>query len=143
MRVDFYHLTRDPAETAIASIARKAVEAGKRMLVVSDDDEQLMRVSEALWASPGSFLANGAQGGPHDARQPILLANTVDPANGAAFLILADGQWREGEGFERTFLFFDGSTIEAARTRWRELGQREGMERHYWRQDGGRWIEAG
>jgi DNA polymerase-3 subunit chi len=142
VRVDFYHLTRDPAEAAIALIARKAGEAGKRLLVVSDDAGQLQRVSAALWAAPGTFLANGLLGSPHDARQPVLLAADLDPANGASFLVLADGRWREGARFERTFLFFDGSTIEHARARWRELGARPETERHYWKQDGGRWVEA-
>ena len=40
-------------------------------------------------------LANGLAGGDHDARQPILIAPDVTPANGARFLALADGIWRE------------------------------------------------
>ena len=142
MRIDFYQLSRDPAELAIAQIAQKAVEAGKRLLVVADDDALLARVSEALWARPDSFLANGAIGEPDDARQPILLANAVEPANGATMLILADGTWREADLFERVFLFFDEQTVAAARSLWSEMGAREGAERHFWKQDGGKWIEA-
>ena len=143
MRVDFYQLSRDPVETAVAQIARATLKAGKRLLVVADDADRLDRIGEALWAVGGDFLANGRAGGPHDARQPILLAEAVEPANGATLLALADGKWREPDGFERVFLFFDGETLDAARGLWRDLGSREDTERHFWKQDGGKWAEAG
>ena len=54
-----------------------------------------------------------------------------------------DGKWRdEAFGFERAFLFFDNSTIDAARGTWRMLGERDGVERHFWKQEGGRWVEG-
>ena len=142
MRVDFYQLSRDPAPLAVAQIAAKVVEAGKRLLIVAEDDALLIKVSEALWGRPGSFLANGAAGGPHDARQPILLSDKLDPANGATCLVLADGHWREGDNFERTFLFFDDTTLIAAREIWKELGSRDGLTRNFWKQDGGKWVQA-
>jgi len=147
MRVDFYQLSRDPAEAAVALIARKSLEAGKRLLIVADGADRLSRISEALWSVSGTFLANGRAGGAHDARQLILLAGDLPDAegaaNGATFLALADGQWREPAGFERTFLFFDDGTLAAAREVWRMLGSREGTERHFWKQDGGSWVKAG
>ena len=89
-------------------------------------------------------MRHAPAGGPHDARQPILLSDSLEAPNGATFLALADGQWREGaEAFERVFLLFDGSTIDDARATWRRLGEREGMERNYWRQEDGRWTKAG
>ncbi len=143
MRVDFYQLSRDPAETAVAQIAQKVVESGKRLLVVAEDFLLHSRISEALWRQPDSFLANAPAGSANDARQPILLSDKLDPTNGATFLALADGRWRDGEGFERVFLFFDESTIAASRDLWRQLGEREETERHFWKQDGGRWVKAG
>lgn len=143
MRVDFYQLTRDPAELVVPLIARNTLGAGERLLVVSDDAAQLGRISTALWQRvPDSFLAHGLAGGAHDARQPILLNTTPDPANGARYLALADGQWREAEGMARVFLLFPPDRIDDARGTWRMLGQREGVERHYWRQDGGKWKEG-
>ncbi len=143
MRVDFYQLSSDPAEVAIRKIATKASETGERMLVVSGDDAQLMRIGEALWAADGSFLAHGLAGGPHQDRQPILLSDRADPANGARLIALADGIWRdEALGFDRALLMFDSATLEAARATWRALDTAEGVERAYWRQDGGRWIKA-
>jgi DNA polymerase-3 subunit chi len=124
-------------------LARSTLGAGERLLVVSDEPAQLGRISAALWQRvPGSFLAHGLAGGAHDARQPILLGTTPDPANGARYLALADGQWREVAGMARVFLLFPPERIDDARGTWRLLGQREGVERHYWRQDGGKWIEG-
>jgi DNA polymerase-3 subunit chi len=143
MRVDFYQLTRDPAELVLPLLARSALAAGERMLVVSADKAQLGRVSEALWKQlPESFLAHGHAGGAHDARQPILLSDQPEPANGARFMALADGVWREGEAFERVFLLFAPDRIDDAGGCWRMLGSREGVERKYWRQDGGKWREG-
>jgi len=145
MRVDFYQLSRDPAEHALPLIARATLGAGQRLLVVSGDAEQLGRIDEALWARlPDGFLAHGQSGGAHDARQPILLSASADgPGNGARYLAIADGVWREGEpAFERTFLLFDEATVQGARECWRMLGQREGIERKFWKQQGGKWVEG-
>ncbi|MEW9856742.1 DNA polymerase III subunit chi [Novosphingobium sp. M1R2S20] len=143
-RVDFYQLSRDPVELALPLLARATLKAGERMLVVSSDEAQLGRVGQGLWALPDTFLANGRAGQPHEDRQPILLSDRLEPANGARFLALADGVWRESEQpFVRTFLMFDDSTVAAARDVWRMLRAREGTERHFWKQEGGRWIEAG
>jgi len=145
MRVDFYQLSQTPVEGALPQLAAKMLEAGARVLVVSADQGQLSRISDALWAVKQHFLAHAPAGGPHDARQPILLADILDRPNGATHLALADGHWRDGaEGFERVFLLFDGSTIDDARATWRRLGEHEGMERHYWRQLApGKWEKAG
>jgi len=145
LRVDFYQLSQTPVEGALPQLAAKMREAGARVLVVSADAAQLTRISDALWAVKADFLAHAPAGGPHDARQPILLADSLANPNGATFLALADGLWREGaEDFDRVFLMFDGSSIDAARATWRSLDGREGMERHYWRQLApGKWEKAG
>ena len=143
LRVDFYQLSQTPVEGALPALAVKMREAGARVLVVSGDDAQLARVSDALWAVKDQFLAHGLAGGPHDPRQPILLADNLDAANDARFLALADGQWRDGaEAFERVFLLFDNSTIDDARATWRALDGREELERNYWRQEGQGWVKA-
>lgn len=147
MRVDFYQLSRDPAELVLPRLAQGTLAAGERLLVVSEDADQLTRIGEALWTrQPETFLANGMAGGVHDARQPILLSSEAEPANGARYLALADGVWRDmAEGFDaaaRVFLLFPPERIDDARTCWRMLGTREGVQRKYWRQDGGKWIEG-
>ena len=143
MRVDFYQLSGTPVEAALPALAVKMRDAGARVLVVSADDAQLARISAALWAPKGTFLAHGAAGGADDARQPILLSDTLDAPNDARFLALADGLWREGaEAFERVFLLFDDAVIEAARATWRALDGQADLERKYWRQEGTRWVQA-
>ncbi len=142
MRVDFYQLSTSSAEAALPLIARAAMKAGERMLVVSADEAQLAAIGDALWSRlPESFLAHGKAGEPHAARQPILLSTEVAPENGAKFLALADGVWREGE-FERTFLLFGEANVQAARDCWRMLGTRESVERRFWKQDGPKWVEG-
>ncbi|WP_088307679.1 DNA polymerase III subunit chi [Novosphingobium sp. B 225] len=143
MKVDFYQLSRDPAEQVVPLLARNTLGLGQRLLVVSEDKDQLGRIGDALWARDGTFLANGQAGGDHDARQPVLLSAGTEPANGARYVVLADGKWRaEAEAFDRVFLLFDGSTIDDARGTWRSLDGRDGLERAYWRQEGGKWIKA-
>ncbi|MCA1662157.1 MAG: DNA polymerase III subunit chi [Novosphingobium sp.] len=145
MRVDFYQLSRDPAEALIPRLAEQTLKAGERLLVVTGDASQALRISQALWAhQPESFLAHGAAGEGSEERQPILLSDAPEPANGARFAAFADGVWR-GEArsrFERLFHVFSAETIEAARAAWRELGENDAVERHFWKQEGGRWVEG-
>ena len=144
MRVDFYNLTRDPVEAVLPLIARNTLAQGQRLLVVAEAD-QFDRLSDALWTRlPESFLAHGRAGDPHEARQPILLSEAIHPANGARYIALADGVWREEAlTFDRAFLLFSDTTIAAARAVWRDLGNHEDLDRHLWKQDGGKWQEAG
>ncbi len=144
MRADFYQLSRDPAEAALPLIARAALKAGERLLVVSGDEKQLGRIGDALWEKlPESFLAHGKAGEAHEARQPILLSADPVAGNGARFVVLADGVWRDGEPpFERTFYLFDDQTLQQARECWRALGEREGLDRRFWKQQGGKWVEG-
>ncbi len=144
MRVDFYLLSSDPVPAAVALLASKVRQADERLLVVADDLALLGQISQTLWgAQPEAFLANGIAGDEHDAVQPILLSDDIDPANGASFLLIADGRWREpGEAFSRVLYLFDRDTITGARQTWKALQDREGMERKFWKQQAGRWVEG-
>lgn len=144
MRVDFYQLSRDPVEAVLPLIARATRAAGERLLVVSGDEPALGRIDEALWERlPEAFLAHGKAGEAHAARQPILLSQGCEAANGARFIALADGRWREeADGFERVFLLFGEAELDGARACWRMLGEREDAERKFWKQDGGKWREG-
>ena len=143
MRVDFYQLSESPVEAALPALVAKMRDAGAKVLVVSADAAQLARIGEALWAPKGTFLAHGSTHGPHAAAQPILLSGSLEAANGATFLALADGLWRSGaEAFERVFLLFDGSTIDDARATWRSLDGNDEIKRNYWRQEDKGWVKA-
>ncbi|MDP3907243.1 DNA polymerase III subunit chi [Novosphingobium sp.] len=143
MRVDFYQLGQGGAESALPLIARNTLKLGERLLVVSADDDLTARLSQALWALKDSFLAHGLAGGPHDASQPVLLADLPDAANGARYIAMADGRWLDQAlEYERAFLLFDNANIDDARGVWRTLGGHAGLERNFWRQEDGRWIKA-
>ncbi len=125
-------------------LARATLQANERLLVVADDAELRGRVSDALWeAQPDAFLANGEAGGEHAARQPILLSGQCAAENDASFVVLADGKWRdEAKGFARTFIVFGADRLEETRGVWRMLDDVEGAERHFWKQEGGKWREG-
>lgn len=144
-RVDFYQLSRDPAERVVVMLARKGVAHDARLLVVAQHADQRAEISRALWKSaPGEFLAHGEAGGTSDARQPILLSETLSDANRAHIAILADGHWRaEALQYERVLFLFSEEHREAARDVWRALSQSEEMLCQIHKQDPqGRWREG-
>ncbi|MDX2211416.1 MAG: DNA polymerase III subunit chi [Sphingopyxis sp.] len=145
-RVDFYRLTRDPAARVLPMLAERVLGQGERLLVVAGEGELRAAISEGLWAhKPDSFLAHGTADGVLALHEPILLASNIDaaPANGARMVALADGVWRdEALTFTRCFLLFDNSRIDDARATWRSLGTHNNVERHFWKQEGGRWVEG-
>lgn len=142
-RVGFYLTGHHPVERVLPLIAKAARRAGQRMLIVSGDEDQLAALDKALWEeSPADFLAHGRADAPHADRQPLLLSQTCDPANGAKLVALADGLWREeAERFDRAFLFFGDEGREAARGTWRLFNQREDVTREYHALEGGKWVQ--
>jgi DNA polymerase-3 subunit chi len=143
MQLDFWQLSRDPFERVVALIAERTRGAGEKLLVVSADEAQRAAVSRALWETrPEAFLANGEGDAPHAERQPILLSAEPAALNGARYIVLADGVWRDGaQGFERAFLLFDEAGTPAARAVWRQFDGREDVERSYYAQEDGRWVK--
>ena len=144
MQVDFYHLTRDPAEKLVPVLAQKTLDSGQRLLLVSGFAGQLEKLSAALWnAGPSSFLAHDLAGHGRDEVQPILLSDKCEAANGARYIALTDGEWRdEALAFERAFYLFTVEQIEDARAAWRLLSTKEHVTPRYWKQDGGRWVQG-
>ena len=145
LQVDFYHLTATPVERALPRIAERVVAGGGRLLVVAGQNEQRATLDRQLWVyAADSFLPHAQTGGEADAEQPVLIAGTPEAANGARFVALVDGVWRdEALGFDRAFHFFGDEEVVAARAAWRALSGRNGVERRYWKQDeDGRWQQA-
>ncbi|TGX56314.1 DNA polymerase III subunit chi [Sphingomonas gei] len=145
MQVDFYHLTQVPLERALPQIAEKVLATGGRLVIVAGEAAQRVKLDQLLWSyAPESFLPHGHSGGEDDSRQPVLIAETPDAANGARHIALVDGVWREEAlGFDRAFHFFDEERIGEARLAWKGLADREGVKRNYWKQnDAGRWEKA-
>lgn len=144
MRVDFYHLTRLPLDRALPSIARRVVEEGGRLLIVSGDAGERANIDSFLWNPPESFLPHAQAGAGDDSLQPVLIGEAAEARNGARNIALVDGRWRdEALAFDRAFHFFDEEKIAEARLAWRSLGGRSGVERRYWKQnDAGRWEQV-
>ncbi len=145
MRVDFYQLGASSPESVLAAIAGRLLGESEKLLIVASDEGLLARLDRQLWdQGAASFLPHGISGGVDDSRQPILLSTGPDAPNLARNLLIADGEWRDAAlGFERAFFLFDTATLEAARLAWKLLSGREGVERHYWANEDGRWVEKG
>jgi DNA polymerase-3 subunit chi len=143
MLVDFYQLGGTPPEQIIASIAGKLMAEGGRLLIVAEDQGLLARLDRVLWDQGATdFLPHGVAGGADDARQPVLLSSSPDAPNLARNMLIADGEWREAAlSYDRAFHLFDGDTLEAARLAWKLLAGRDGVERRYWAQEGGKWVK--
>jgi DNA polymerase III subunit chi len=143
VQVDFYQLAGTPPEQVIASIADKVLESDGRLLIVAEDEAFLARLDRMLWDQGSTgFLPHGAAGGADDARQPVLLSTNPDAPNQARNMLIADGTWREAAlTYDRSFYLFDNATLEGARLAWKLLAGREGIERRYWAQEGGKWVK--
>lgn len=145
MQVDFYHLTLMPIERALPRIAERVLVSGERLLIVTADEDQRAALDRLLWEyTPESFLPHACLGAGDDAGQPILIAPDVTAANAARHVALVDGEWRDQAlTFDRAFHFFDDDRIAAARSAWKALAARDGVERRYWKQnEEGRWEQA-
>jgi DNA polymerase-3 subunit chi len=143
VQVDFYQLGQTPFEQVIASIADKLLAQDARLLIVAEDETLLVRLDRMLWdRGATSFLPHGLAGGSDDARQPILLSTSPDAPNLARNMLIADGQWREAAlSYDRAFYLFDDAALEGARLAWKLLAGREGVERNFWAQENGRWVQ--
>ncbi len=142
--VYFYHLTRRPLEATLPMLLDKARGAGWRVLVRGTSDQRLDWLDEKLWLEPeDGFLPHGRAGGPHDARQPILLG-TGDATNQAACIMCIDGADvapEEVQALERVCILFDGNddaALSHARGQWKALTG-AGCAAQYWSEESGRW----
>ncbi|WP_411837676.1 DNA polymerase III subunit chi [Paracoccus sp. ME4] len=140
----FYHLTRSPAEALLPVLLTKALAAGWRVELRAAELARLEMLDQQLWQGDG-FLPHGLAGGPHDARQPVLLTLPDQAAaNGPACLMALDGVAVAPDhvaGLERCCILFDGgdgAAMARARDQWRELTG-AGVEAEYWSEESGRW----
>ena len=142
MKVDFYQLAGTPTDSILASLATRLLKDDQRLLVVHGDEAQLARLDRLLWSEGPTFLPHGIAGGPDDARQPVLLSTTPDAPNLARNMAIADGEWRDAAlAFDRAFFLFDEAQLEPARLAWKLLAGRDGVERRYWAQEDGKWVQ--
>ena len=144
MLVDFYHLASSPVERVLPRICERLLEVGERLLVIANEPV-LGQLDEQLWTvEPASFIPHGRSDRPGADKQPILLAQDLEPLNGARNVALADGSWREQAlGFARVFYLFDNAHLDIARGAWRSLKGNSDAEPRYWKQDErGKWVQG-
>lgn len=144
--VYFYHLTDTPLETTLPMLLGKARGAGWRILVRGDDQALLERLDQTLWNGPvDDFLPHGLAGGPHDDKQPILLASGL-AADGFECVMSVGGSTITASEVglsERCCVLFDGhdeAALNVARGQWKMLTD-AGCAAQYWAQDNGSWTK--
>lgn len=149
-RALFYHLTRSTAEALAPRLVARAQDSGLRVELRGAEAAVLERVDSLLWHQEG-FVAHGRAGGPHDARQPVLLrllardaAEPGPPVNGAGCILSLDGAPVAPERCaeaERVLILFDGenaAALEIARGQWRAMVA-AGQGADYWSEASGGW----
>jgi len=145
--VRFYHLTESPLEAALARLLKRAWEAGLRVEVRGTDAGRLDWLDQKLWlGDEATFLPHGRAGGPHDARQPILLTTAQTVSERTQCLMSVDGApvgVAEAGGLDRAFILFDGGDPDAvahARAHWKAFNGSE-VTAEYWAESGGKWAQ--
>lgn len=141
----FYHLTQRPLDATLAMLLGKARGAGWRVAVRGRDAARLDALDEALWlGAEDGFLPHGRAGGPHDARQPILLTEAADAPNAPHCVMAIDGAEvtaAEVAALERVCVLFDGNdaaAVQVARGQWKALSD-AGAAAQYWSEASGAW----
>lgn len=146
--VYFYQLTRRSVEAMLPPLLDRALSQGWRVAVRGTDAGRLEHLDEALWLGPKEgFLPHGIAGGPHDARQPVLLTTEEGEApNRADMLVSVDGAdltADEVRAHHRSCVVFDGedkAALATARAQWKALTD-AGAGARYWSEESGRWVE--
>lgn len=140
----FYHLTRSGPKQLLPVLIGKSLQAGWRIELRGRDRSAQAALDESLWQGDG-FLPHGLAGGPHDARQPVLLTVEGQVAgNAPACVISLEGATvsaAEVAALERACILFDGNdpaALERARDQWRALKAAAAVA-EYWSEAGGRW----
>lgn len=142
----FYHLTRSPLEQALPRLLERALAAGWRVELRGREAARMAALDSALWRHPeDGFVPHGRAGGPHDARQPVLLTLAGEAAaNDPACVMALDGaevSAAEVAALARVCVLFDGhdpQAVEQARAQWRDLTA-AGVAAQYWSEASGRW----
>lgn len=140
--VYFYHLTERGEAEVLPPLLVRALRQGWRCVVRGRDRAGLERLDAQLWAGDG-FLPHGLAGGPHDARQPVLLTTGEETAE---CLLAIDGAAvtsAEVGAAARACVLFDGNdgaALDRARALWTTLTG-AGCAARYWSEEEGRWRE--
>ncbi|MFN4131296.1 MAG: DNA polymerase III subunit chi, partial [Paracoccaceae bacterium] len=137
-------LTRSTAEQTARVIITRARAQGWHLMLRGTDAAELNRLDARFWTTPdNSFVPHGREGGPHDARQPLLLG-TGPATNDAKGILLIDGAETdpaEAQALERVWILFDATSpdrLDHARSQWKRLTG-AGVPAQYWSEESGKW----
>ena len=122
--IRFYHMEQSTLDQALPSIALKAWQSGKNVLIRVPDKQEASRLNDLLWTfHPNVFLPHGADGDKHPERQPVFLSANDENVNGAEILILTHGCVMEDvASFAMVCEMLDGRVepqVKDARSRWK------------------------
>src|SRR6185503_11967177 len=143
----FYHLERQPLESALPGLLQRSLDRGWRVVVKVGSDERLESLNAHLWSfDDASFLPHGAASDGYAEDQPIWLTTGDDNPNGAIVRFLVDGaDAADLGGYQRTVFMFDAADQEAvkkARAAWKAAATSH--DATYWKQEeNGRWTKQG
>ena len=143
----FYHLERQPLESALPGLLQRSLDRGWRVVVKVGSDERLEALNAHLWSfDDASFLPHGAAADGHAEAQPIWLTTGDDNPNGANVAFWSMARRRTDPCGLRAHRLHvrcrrPGGGGEGARRRGRRQ-QAAGHDATYWRQDeNGRWTK--
>ena len=140
----FYHLENQPLDHVLPRIVAKAIERGLPLVIETTSTEQVMKISDMLWAAEDvAFLPHGFEGDGQGELQPVWLTSGTDNPNQSKMRIYTHGAIpTDIATLSRAMLMLDGSdpqALDAARAEWKRH-KADGHSVSYWRQDeSGKW----
>jgi DNA polymerase III subunit chi len=141
----FYHLERQPLESALPGLLQRSLDRGWRVVIKVGSEERLEALNNHLWSfDDASFLPHGTAADGNAEAQPVWLTTGDENPNGATVRFLVDGaDTADFSGYERIVFMFDAADQEAvqrARTAWKAAAGAHAAT--YWKQDdNGRWTK--
>ena len=149
--VRFYALQRRALEEALIERLEEGIGEGVRVMIQASGPEQVSALDERLWTfRDESFLAHGVADAADAARQPVLIGDGPDNANGASWRIFVGGADPQPcfaeSAWARVIVIFDDSDEASkmgARKHW-AAAKAAGHVMSFWREsDDGAWRKSG
>jgi DNA polymerase-3 subunit chi len=134
----FYHLEASTLKGVLPDLLTKTLAKGWRALVRFPEGTDLSEWDEFLWTyQDESFLPHGRDDQGRADQQPVLLANSVESAEGFDAVFLIDGaDVKDVNAAERVMVMIDGrreESVQRERGRWKTLKD-AGATMSYWQQ---------
>lgn len=145
--IGFYQMMRRPLDAVLPKLLEKALAAGFRVRLKSDDQALLARLDALLWSyDAASFLPHSFDGD-HAAAQPLLLTSNAGNTNAADLLTVVDGALPDDlTAFARVLYLFDGNdppSLALARRHWKAVRAQTELAPVFWKDGERGWEKAG